>query len=82
MRFREELWSHRPVTDFWRVGRGYAKKLEAYGMFTSGDVDRCTVNNEDLLYKLFGKNAVLRGMDMEEGTTAKARNTQMGGHRA
>ncbi len=58
-RFRSELWSHRPLTDFWRVGRGYAKKLEAHGMLTMGDVARCSVKNEDLLYKLFGKNAEL-----------------------
>lgn len=59
MGFRRKLWSHQPLTDFWRVGRGYAKKLEAHGMFTMGDVARCSVNNEDLLYKLFGKNAEL-----------------------
>lgn len=59
MGFRRNLWSHRPLTDFWRVGRGYAKKLEANGMFTMGDVARCSVYNEDLLYKLFGKNAEL-----------------------
>ena len=58
-RFRSELWSHRPLTDFWRVGRGYAKKLEVHGMLTMGDVARCSVKNEDLLYKLFGKNAEL-----------------------
>ena len=58
-KFRCELWSHRPLTDFWRVGRGYAKKLEAHGMLTMGDVARCSVKNEDLLYKLFGKNAEL-----------------------
>ena len=59
MGFRRKLWSHQPLTDFWRVGRGYAKKLEANGMFTMGDVARCSVYNEDLLYKLFGKNAEL-----------------------
>ena len=58
-KFRSELWSHRPLTDFWRVGRGYAKKLEENGIFTMGDVARCSVKNEDLLYKLFGKNAEL-----------------------
>lgn len=58
-KFRSELWSHRPLTDFWRIGRGYAKKLEAHGMLTMGDVARCSVKNEDLLYKLFGKNAEL-----------------------
>ncbi len=59
MGFRRELWSHQPLTDFWRVGRGYAKKLEQNGMFTMGDVARCSIQNEDLLYQLFGKNAEL-----------------------
>lgn len=59
MGFRRELWSHQPLTDFWRVGRGYAKKLEQNGMFTMGDVARCSVHDEDKLYKLFGKNAEL-----------------------
>lgn len=59
MTFRRELWSHQPLTDFWRVGRGYSKKLEEHGMFTMGDVARCSVYNEDILYKLFGKNAEL-----------------------
>ena len=59
MGFRRELWSHQPLTDFWRVGRGYAKKLEQNGMFTMGDVARCSVKNEDFLYQLFGKNAEL-----------------------
>lgn len=59
MKFRRELWSHQPLTDFWRVGRGIAKKLEQNGMFTMGDVALCSERNEDLLYKLFGKNAEL-----------------------
>lgn len=65
MTYRRELWDHRPLTDFWRVGRGYAKKLEENGMFTMGDVARCSVGkpgsyySEDLLYKLFGVNAEL-----------------------
>ena len=59
MKFRRELWSHRPLTDFWRVGRGIAKKLEENGMFTMGDVALYSERNEDLLYKLFGKNAEL-----------------------
>ena len=59
MRYRETMWSHQPLTDFWRVGRGYAKKLESHGMFTMGDVARMSVINEDLLYQLFGKNAEL-----------------------
>lgn len=65
MSYRRQLWTHRPLTDFWRVGRGYAKKLEEYGMYTMGDVARCSVGgendlcNEELLYKLFGINAEL-----------------------
>ncbi len=59
MTYRRELWSHRPITDFWRVGRGYAKKLENYGIYTMGDVARCSEQNEELLYRLFGKNAEL-----------------------
>lgn len=57
--YRESLWNHRPITDFWRVGRGYAKKLSENGMFTMGDVARKSTYNEDLLYKLFGINAEL-----------------------
>ena len=59
MKFRRELWAHQPLTDFWRVGRGIAKKLEQNGMFTMGDVALCSERNEDLLYKLFGKNTEL-----------------------
>ena len=58
-RFRHELWSYQPLTDFWRVGRDTAKKLEQYGMCTMGDIALCSEKNEDLLYKLFGKNAEL-----------------------
>ncbi len=57
--YRELLWDHRPLTDFWRVGRGYARKLEQHGIFTMGDVARCSLVNEELLYKLFGVNAEL-----------------------
>ncbi len=59
MSFRRKLWTHQPLTDFWRVGRGYSKKLEEHGMFTMGDVARMSVHNDDLLYQLFGKNAEL-----------------------
>ena len=59
MRYRKYLWTHRPLTDFWRVGMGYARKLEAHHMYTMGDIARCAYNNEDLLYKLFGVNAEL-----------------------
>ncbi len=63
--YRRTLWTHRPLTDFWRVGRGYAKKLEAHGLYTMGDIARCSLGrdtdyyNEDLLYRLFGVNAEL-----------------------
>ncbi len=57
--YRERLWEHRPLTDFWRVGRGYAAKLEANGMFTMGDVAMRSLYDEDRLYKLFGVNAEL-----------------------
>lgn len=65
MSYRRLLWDHRPLTDFWRVGRGYARKLEAHGLYTMGDIARCSIGkptdyyNEDLLYKLFGINAEL-----------------------
>ncbi len=59
LHYRRALWSHRPLTDFWRVGRGYARKLEAHGLYTMGDVARCSMENEELLYKLFGINAEL-----------------------
>ena len=52
MKFRRELWSHQPLTDFWLVGRGIAKKLEQNGMFTMGDVALCSERNEDLLLSL------------------------------
>ena len=63
--YRKLLWNHRPITDFWRVGRGYRKKLEENGLYTMGDIARCSVggandfHNEELLYKLFGINAEL-----------------------
>ena len=65
MSYRRLLWDHRPLTDFWRVGPGYAKKLEAQGLYTMGDIARCSIGkssdyyNEELLYKLFGVNAEL-----------------------
>ena len=59
MTYRKLLWSHRPLTDFWRVGKGYAKRLEEHGMYTMGDVAKMSVKNEELLYKLFGVNAEL-----------------------
>ena len=65
MSYRRLLWNHRPLTDFWRVGHGYRKKLEAVGLFTMGDIARCSLgrdneyHNEDLLYNIFGVNAEL-----------------------
>lgn len=59
MMYRKILWHHTPITDFWRVGKGYSSKLEKYNMFTMGDIARCSLENEDLLYKLFGINAEL-----------------------
>lgn len=65
MSYRQLLWKHRPLTDFWRVGRGFVKKLEANGLYTMGDIARCSIggpterHNEELLYKLFGINAEL-----------------------
>ena len=61
--YRRALWTHQPLTDFWRVGKGYAAKLEAHGLYTMGDIARCSIgrpedfHNEELLYKLFGVNA-------------------------
>ena len=63
--YRKLLWSHRPLTDFWRVGPGYRKKLESVGLYTMGDIARCSLGgtndyyNEELLYQLFGINAEL-----------------------
>lgn len=57
--YRRKLWEHKPLTDFWRVGRGYSKKLEANGMYTMGDVALKSIEDEDLLFKLFGINAEL-----------------------
>lgn len=65
MSYRRTLWSHRPLTDFWRVGRGYARRLEQVGLYTMGDIARCSVGaenayfNEEMLYKMFGVNAEL-----------------------
>ena len=59
MTYRRLLWNHRPLTDFWRVGNGYRKKLENHGIYTKGAVARPSIQNEALLYKLFGVNAEL-----------------------
>ena len=57
--YKQLLWEHKPLTDFWRVGKGIAKKLEQNNIYTMGDVARCSINNEDKLFKLFGINAEL-----------------------
>ena len=57
--YREQLWEHRPLTDFWRVGRGISAKLESHLLYTMGDVARCSLQDEALLYRLFGVNAEL-----------------------
>lgn len=63
--YRKQLWDHRPLTDFWRVGKGYKKKLESVGLYTMGDIARCSLGkesdyyNEDLLRRMFGKNTEL-----------------------
>ena len=59
MSYRRELWEHRPLMDFWRVGKGYAKRLEAAGFYTMGDIALCSEKDEDYLYKMFGVNAEL-----------------------
>lgn len=59
MSYRKLLWNHKPLTSFWRVGKGIANKLEKSGLYTMGDIARCSLNNENLLYKLFGVNAEL-----------------------
>lgn len=57
--YRDKLWDHRPLTDFWRVGRGIAQRLYSYGIDTMGKIARCSIHQEELLYKLFGVNAEL-----------------------
>ena len=59
MSYRRQLWNHKPLTSFWRVGRGIAQRLESYGIDTMGKIARCSLENEELLYKLFGVNAEL-----------------------
>lgn len=65
MEYRRQLWDHRPLTDFWRIGKGYVKRLEKIGLYTMGDVARCSLgnpndfHNEELLYRTFGVNAEL-----------------------
>lgn len=65
IQYRQQLWDHQPITDFWRVGKGYAKKLAEHKIYTMGDIARCSIGkksdyyNEELLYRLFGVNAEL-----------------------
>ena len=59
MRYRELLWCHKPLTDFWRVGHGIARRLEKLSCYTMGDIARLSLKNEDLFYKAFGINAEL-----------------------
>ena len=59
MSYRRQLWDHRPLTDFWRVGRGVAQRLAPYGINTMGKIARCSIEDEELLYQLFGVNAEL-----------------------
>lgn len=59
MSYRHNMWDHTPLTDFWRVGHGTARRLAQYGLFTMGDIARCSVDHEDLLYNLFGINTEL-----------------------
>ena len=59
MSYRRMLWNHRPLTDFWRVGKGCVRKLEQHGLYTMGDIARRSVQNEESLYRMFGKNAEL-----------------------
>ena len=54
MSYREKLWSHTPLTDFWRIGNGYAKRLEKMQIFTMGDLARFSEHGEDLLFRMFG----------------------------
>lgn len=94
MSYRRQLWTHRPLTDFWRIGRGYTKKLEEHGLYTMGDIARCSLgkanerHNEDLLYHLFGIQAELlidhawgwepTRMEDIKSYRPKARSTHMG----
>lgn len=57
--YRKQLWDHQPLTDFWRIGNGYQKKLSDSYLYTMGDIARCSLQNEDKLYRLFGVNAEL-----------------------
>lgn len=57
--YRKKLWNYRPITDIWRIGKKIAKRLEKYNIYTLGDIAKCSIQNEDILYKEFGINAEL-----------------------
>lgn len=92
MRYRKYLWNHTPITDFWRIGQGYAKRLEQIGLFTMGDIAKCSVGkptdyyNEELLYRMFGVNAELlidhawgyEPCTMEDVKRYRPKNTSVG----
>ena len=59
MSYRKQLWNHTPITDFWRVGKGISNRLAKYRIYTMGDIAKCSLENEDLLYKILGVNAEL-----------------------
>ena len=59
MSYRQQLWNHRPISDFWRVGHGIAQQLASHEIMTMGQIARCSIENEELLYRLFGVNAEL-----------------------
>ena len=81
--YREKYWTHRPLTDFWRVGRGIAARLEKNGMYTMGDVARCSLRSEEVLYRLFGVNAELvidHAWGWEPCTMAAIKSYRPSGH--
>ena len=81
--YREKYWTHRPLTDFWRVGRGIATRLEKNGMYTMGDVARCSLRSEEVLYRLFGVNAELlidHAWGWEPCTMAAIKSYRPSGH--
>ena len=57
--YRKLLWEHTPLTDFWRIGRGYTSRLFKHGLITMGDIARQSLIDEDVLYQEFGINAEL-----------------------
>ncbi len=83
MTYRRELWDHQPLTDFWRIGRGTARRLASFGMFTMGDIARCSLENEELLYRQFGVNAeflIDHAWGYEPVTMAEVKNYRPASH--